>query len=219
MSATTKPAAAALEAPLPPPEISTNELWKRARKGDKTILPRLRALIDRNPDLFEGIGVMREAEESLAKLSSGGDLLREEVLVREIRRVAGELAGEDASPAVRLLAHRAALCLHAVNRAENFVATAWDPASAIDLTMAQDEFLQRRLDGTHRRFLQSVKMLETVRRLARPGPAVAVSVAQSVTVEAPAAAPAAVELVGSKGADRLPAAPKGGTRGSRPPRN
>jgi hypothetical protein len=95
-STNTKPAAA-LEAPLPPPEISTKELWKRARKGDKTILPRLRALIDRNPDIFDGIGVMREAEESLAKMYSGGDLLRQEVLVREIRRVAGELAGEDAS--------------------------------------------------------------------------------------------------------------------------
>jgi hypothetical protein len=189
VSATTTPAAEALEAPLPPPEIGLDELWTRARDGDRTILPRLRALIDRHPDIFDGVGVMREAEEALAQMSSGGDLLRQEALVREIRRVAGELAGAGASPAVRLLAHRAALCLHAVDRAENFAATAWDRAGEIDLTMAQDEFLQRRLDRTHRRFLQSVKMLETVRRLGRPVPSVAVSVAQCVTVEAPAATP------------------------------
>lgn len=73
VSATTKPAAAALDAPLPPPEISTDELFKRARKGDKAVLPRLQAWLDRDPGAFRGVAEMtEEAEYSLAAAASGG---------------------------------------------------------------------------------------------------------------------------------------------------
>jgi hypothetical protein len=183
VSATTRAAAAALGAPLPPPEIGLDELWKRARKGDKKVLPQLRALLDRRPELLRNESDMAKlAEFSMAII--GTDLIRQEALVRELGRVAEELAGEGASPVVRLLARRASLCWHAVNRAE--LSFAWESHEGV--TLAHSDYLQRRIDGAHRRFLQSVKMLEVVRRLARPGPSVAVSVAQSVTVEAPAAA-------------------------------
>lgn len=122
--------------------------------------------------------------------ASGGDLLKREYLIREIRAAAEALAGEAPSPAERLLAHRVAICQHAVNRAESLFASAFAPGARDrgELTISMADFLGRWVDGAHRRLLQAIKTLAIVRRLARPGPSVSVSVAQSVTVEASAAA-------------------------------
>ncbi|HMB06542.1 MAG TPA: hypothetical protein VKP69_22750 [Isosphaeraceae bacterium] len=75
------------------------------------------------------------------------------------------------------------------------------------VSLAQGVFLQKLIDGAHRRLLQTLRALELVRRLARAGPPIAVSVAQKVTVEAPA--PAAAEPSGLDVADLLRAAPAG----------
>ena len=184
------------------------QIMKRAQKGDQEVLPRLRELFDTNPSvrdhLLEGrlrIGAL--AEDALIELSCGPNLLAREIQIRDLDRTAADLAGADATATERLLARRAAQCWQAVQWYESD----YHRQITEGVSLSQGVFLQKLIDGAHRRLLQTLRTLELVRRLARPGPSVAVSVAQKVTVEAPvpaAAGPSELDV-----ADLLRAAPAG----------
>jgi hypothetical protein len=124
------------------------------------------------------------------------DLLTHTILI-------DELAGPDAPVVERLLARRAALCWHAVHWYEYDYINRESQSVALTYGV----YLQKRIDGANGRLLQSLKTLELVRRLARPGAGVNVSVSQQVTVEA-AQAPTPEESRMTV-ADLMNAAPRG----------
>ena len=87
------------------------QLVQRAERGDESVLPELRRLLDREPGLWKFAGDMgRIAEDSLVALAAGPNLLLKESLGRKLAAMKGELAGPAPSLLDRLLAERVALC-------------------------------------------------------------------------------------------------------------
>jgi hypothetical protein len=166
---------------------------KRAQAGDRSVVPQLRAMFDEKPEIvgrFLGEGhreLATAAEDAVIESVCGPtcgptNLLQREILIRDLARTATELAGADPTPAERLLARRAALCWNVINIYECSL------AKHEGITFQQVDFDQRQIDRVHRRLLQTLRTLATVRRLARGGPLVSVNVEQSVRVEAGTAA-------------------------------
>jgi hypothetical protein len=84
----------------------------------------------------------------------------------ELFEVAAELAGPSPSPVERMLAETAASAWFAYRLHEATYAAGVTSEGV--MTLAQSEHAQRRMDRAHRRFLNSLKTLDAVRRLALP---------------------------------------------------
>jgi hypothetical protein len=185
----------------------TFRLLKAAQSGDETALPKLRSLFDKRPELLDNFLEGGRDLASLAEIAviesvcGRTNLLQREILIRDLDRTAAELAGADPTPAERLLARRASLCWSVINLYE------FRYAKREEMTFYQADHDQKQIDRAHRRLLQTLRTLETVRRLARGGPLVAVNVEQSVTVEA-RTAPASDPRPGLSVPDLMKAVPR-----------
>jgi hypothetical protein len=84
----------------------------------------------------------------------------------EIEKLVADLAGPNPTAAEFVLAQTAATCWFAFRLYEAKHASA--ATSEDGLTLAQSEHAQRRVDRAHRRMLNTLKTLATVRRLAVP---------------------------------------------------
>jgi hypothetical protein len=80
-----------------------------------------------------------------------------------------ELAGPEPSPLERLPAERIGTCWLQLAYADLVYSQNLD-----EMTMAQSDWHQRRLDRLHRRYLSSIKTLAQIRKL---GPAVQINIA------------------------------------------
>lgn len=144
----------------------TDDLLTRAGRGDQSCLPALWALFDdgdRGRRLVEALGSPAAfLRDSVIGNAAGKDLAVREAMARKLAKVRSELEGPDPTPLERLLAERAALCWFIVHRHEDAYMT------AKDLSLAQAEFYQRRIDKAHARFLAAVRTLAQVRKLALP---------------------------------------------------
>jgi hypothetical protein len=138
-------------------------LFARAQKGDLAVLPQLREVLDANPKIWEHLGNLNsQAEAALIKLVAGKDLLFGESMFRKQGSVVNELAGPDASPLERALAERAALAsLHAA-----YFDSVVAQSKGIDF--ARLNAVRKHQDSSHKRFLDAIKMLATVRKLVQP---------------------------------------------------
>jgi hypothetical protein len=141
-------------------------LLRRAREGDRSCLPELRALLGdpgRGEELLEACGSpARWLEGELVRQAAGDDLAVREAAGRKLAGVREELAGPGATAIERLLAERAAVCWFLVHRYEGHY------AGAEGLSIRQAEFHQGRIDRAHRRFLSALRALAAVRKLAVP---------------------------------------------------
>jgi hypothetical protein len=95
--------------------------------------------------------------------AAGKHLAIKEAMHRKLSAIRAELAGPDPSPIERFLAERAALCWFSVNQYE-----ASYSQQRGELSLAQGEAQQRRIDRAHHRFLTAVRTLAQVRKLALP---------------------------------------------------
>jgi hypothetical protein len=138
-------------------------LLARAEHGDLAVLGKLREALDNHPEIWEHYGnISSQAECALVKLAAGPNLLLAESLVRKQAALRKELAGPDADRLERALAERAALChLHA---------SYWDAliGQSKGVDTARLNAIRKHQDSAHKRFLDAVKMLATVRKLLRP---------------------------------------------------
>jgi hypothetical protein len=92
---------------------------RRAREGDRTVLPELRRLLDQNPRVWQCHGdLAQQAEEAWLRLAAGHDLFLHESLIRKLRDLRGELAGPDPSPLEQLLVGRIVACWLQVHYAD-----------------------------------------------------------------------------------------------------
>ena len=137
----------------------------RAHEGDKTVLPALREVLDRIPELARKfVDPADQAERTMVQNYGGDDLLVKEAMPRTLQLMREELAGRAPSPLERLLVERVVAtwfqlqyfeCLYAQNMG--------------NLTIPQAEFHQKRIDRAHRRHLSAIRTLAQVRKLLKPG--------------------------------------------------
>ncbi|HQK95756.1 MAG TPA: hypothetical protein PLD23_19820 [Armatimonadota bacterium] len=144
----------------------TEKLLRKARKGDTSVLPALRAYLDSKPGVVERAGdLARHARDVFIEMLSGDDLLRVESVKRTLAALTSELAGPTPTPLETLLVDRIAVCwLHQQWAEAVYVQTLKAQGSGIRLL----EYLEHRIDRCHRRFLSAVRALATVRKLLRP---------------------------------------------------
>ena len=137
---------------------------KAMASGDKSTLPLVRAALDSIPRMVDSYGDLAgQAEESLIRLVSGKNLLTAEALTRKVAALKAELAGLSPTPLERLLVARIAACWLQVHHADEMCTINMGKVS-----LEMGDFLQRRQDAAHRRYLTAVKALAQVRRLLVP---------------------------------------------------
>lgn len=139
------------------------QLLSRAEKGDLTVLPLLRRVLDETPALWQGYGDLAlQAQAALVKLAAGNNLRLGESLMRKLEALKAELQGESPSPLDQLLTDRVAACWLQVSYYDALM------AQNKQCTPAQIKQLQQQQDSAHRRYLAAMKILATVRKLLMP---------------------------------------------------
>jgi hypothetical protein len=145
-------------------------LVKRAEKGDRECLPKLREAL-KSADYSDWSRWFRDShgnpadwlKNSLAQMAGGkDDLALSEAVGMKMDHLRKELEGADPSPLERLLAERAIFCWFQVNVYEAIF------SQPQEITLRQGEYRLRKIDSAHRRFLAAVATLARVRKLALP---------------------------------------------------
>ena len=158
-----------------PSELATDkkklmDLIDRAQDGDDGALPLLRQVLDEAPRVARIIDLARNVERSIIKEMSGDDVFTQEAIPRNLKAMRKEIAGENPSPLERLLAERITVCWLELHYFEALYAQ-----NMGDMTLAQDDYYQRRIDKAHRRYISSIKALAQIRKM---GPAVQINIAE-----------------------------------------
>jgi hypothetical protein len=138
-------------------------LLGRAEKGDVTVLPQLRRLLDESPQLWRDYGdLAAQAQANWVQLAAGINLLLAESLSRKAAELRSELAGPSPSPLEKLLAERVVACWLQVSFYDSQV------AQIREYKPAQGRMLQQQLDSANRRYQAAIKTLARVRKLLTP---------------------------------------------------
>ncbi len=145
-------------------------LIDRAQDGDEDALPVLRKVLDEAPQIARFVDLARNVERSLIEMMSGGDVFTQEAIPRNLEAMRKDIAGDNPSPLERLLADRIGVCWLELQYFEAIYAQ-----NLGNLSMAQGDHYQRRIDKAHRRYLSSIKALAQIRKL---GPAVQINIAE-----------------------------------------
>ncbi len=141
-------------------------LIHQAQHGDVSVLPRLRALLDGVPHLWEQPHILaRQVERAYLNALSNQDVLAKEILTRDLQALREQLlmSSLTPSPLEVLLVERVCACWLALQHAERITAKHLTPQSC---TVSHLE--EERLDKVHRRFLTAVRELAKVRQLLQP---------------------------------------------------
>ena len=146
------------------PRKRMDALRKRAEKGDEKAMAELRPLLKDFPRSLDYYGELAEhAQRALIQNMSGDNLVFQEGVQRRLDDMRVRLSGMSPTPLENLLIER--------------ILTCWLETQYYDALHAQNmkaagietgEYLQRRQDRAHRRFLSAVKMLAVIRRLQLP---------------------------------------------------
>jgi hypothetical protein len=161
--------------PAVPDEI--RDVVDRARRGDASALPRLRELIRADPDrmfLVVSADLAAHAEGlAIAGIVGPEDLAAAEGIRVKLGRMREALAGPGSPAIERLLAERAALCwLDCYGWELRHLAATRGEGPA----PREAEHWQKMRGHAHRRYLQALKALATVKKL---GPVVQVNIARN----------------------------------------
>ncbi len=119
------------------------EVLLAARRGDRSVLPVLRGLLDANPHVRQDLGDLApHVSRAWIDLAAGTDLALAEAIARKIQALKAELAGPASTPLERLLVDRVAAGRLQVHHAEAMLCRAKDRS----LTLAQLDHLQHRME-------------------------------------------------------------------------
>jgi hypothetical protein len=148
--------------PEPAALAELRALARQARGGDVSVLPRIKEILARHPEVWRHIGdvekiVIRQWAESL----SGGEPLAMETLRLKSEEIRAELAGEEATPLEKLLVGQVVVGWLEVGHAQLQV------ADMKGVTLAEASFDLKQVASAQRRYLAAMKTLATVRRLLR----------------------------------------------------
>jgi hypothetical protein len=139
-----------IKEPTPPEVLAKIQgVIAKARNGDATVLPQLRAILDRNPGLARYSGdLARHAESAWIALASGPNLYLKEALTREAETRRAELTRPGATPVELLLVARVVACglqLNYLTAAEADALGAGDSYRLVDYQAKRVERAQRML--------------------------------------------------------------------------
>ena len=141
--------------------VALRALIEQANGGDPDALAKLGEFLDHNPEFWRKLGDLGgHAQTAWVKLIAAGNSLLTGSVTREADRLRSELLAGQVSPLERLLvsqivAGHLELEYYRMRAAES-------PGGSL----GQISTLQKQLDGAQRRFLESIKTLDLVRRLA-----------------------------------------------------
>lgn len=139
-------------------------LVDKANAGDERAARALRPKLDLVPTLAEQLGNFAEiVGAAIITAITSEQLALAEALAWKMNALRAELAQPSDSPLERLLVDRVVLCWLQVHQAEGLYA---QRQGTLDIDWS-DAF-QRRIDRAQRRYLQAIRTLAQVRRLAAP---------------------------------------------------
>ena len=138
------------------------QLWRQFKD-----FPELRAQI-----VNDWGDMARQSRLALVEQMFGKDELAKVATQAKMLDMMGSIAGSSASPLEMLLTERIVLCWLSLTYFETMYAQRLG-----ELSLAQSVSQQKRIDGAHKRFLESIKALAVVRKLKLP--TVQVNVAQN----------------------------------------
>jgi hypothetical protein len=157
--------------PKKEPDIETKEgrveIMNRGAKGDKSILPLLTKLFDRDKgrggSLVEMYGnIYKLALQATVRYTAGNDLTLQEAMRRKIEAVRDEVAGFNPTPLERILSERVALTWYDANEMDcRFLDSG-------GVSFKDAAYREDRRDRANRRFLAACRALATVRKLSQP---------------------------------------------------
>jgi len=144
----------------------------RAQEGDRTALPVIREHLASKPDNYWTLmDYARVIQKGQIKSYTGSGLYVQEVMNHVVDRLRKDLRGENPSPLESLLVERIISCYLYVNYAEN----EYSDAAANGARLEVAEYMQKRLDHAHKRYLSAIKALAQVRKM---GPAIQINIAR-----------------------------------------
>jgi hypothetical protein len=149
------------------------ELVKKAEKGNKKVMPEIREILEESPELaWRFMNLARLAERLfIDRMSKDKDLAAKEVMKRQLAAMREEIVGGNPSPLERLLAESVVATWLQIQLFESLYASSLYQ----NMTIAQGNYHQKRLDQTYRRHLSSIRTLAQIRKL---GPAVQINIAE-----------------------------------------
>ena len=157
----------------------------RAERGDEEAAALIRQTL--TPEKMAGLAsIVRTAERSVIDRMMGKNLLARDSTCAQLAVLKADVGGPAPSPLERLLVDRIALCWLEVQYFETLYAQ-----NMGEMTMAQGDSQQRRIDAAHRRYLSSIRTLAQVRRLAVP--AIQVNIGEKQLNQVNVAAPGPVQ--------------------------
>ena len=153
-------------------------LLTRAQKGDKKALAELRPFMDK-PGMWEAVGDLgRIARDTWIEAAANSNVLVREGIQQTADRLRRDLLHEGDSQLERVLVDRIVACWLQVSYAD------WQHGMTLKrggYSYRDGAYDQDRMDRAHRRFLQAVKTLATVRRLLVPAVQVNIGKNQIIT--------------------------------------
>jgi len=139
------------------------EILDLAEKGDKSVLPRVREVLDEFPDLVSDVGdLTRIAKGGMLDMLSNGNVMVREAEDRHLASMVEEIAGPCPAVIERLLAEQIAVCWLHVRHIEIKY------AHLKSYTLSEAEYYQRCLDRSQKRYLSAIKTLAQIRKLGLP---------------------------------------------------
>jgi hypothetical protein len=150
-------------------EVSYTEemrvLLHRAQQGDGRVVPQLRELLEKRPELWQRLGdVAGHVEEALLTLAGGKSLLARESIRKKMDQLRAELSVPPPTPVEKLLIDRVVICWAQTHLAD------LDDLQRAQAGTPQAALAQRRQSGAQARYLAALKQLTVVRKLLRPTP-------------------------------------------------
>lgn len=136
----------------------------QAVKGDESTVPAIREAIKKSPGIVDAFGgnLAQATVLSFINAMVGKDLVSRECINAKLATIRGELAGPNPSKLERLLVERVVACWLQVHDADIRY------AQAGNISLAQAEYFQRRMNHAHKRYMSAIKTLAVVRKLAVP---------------------------------------------------
>ena len=139
-----------------------------ARRGDASVLPRLRELLADRPDVWRRAGdLVAVAEQQWLTVAGGNDPLRVESLRRTMAELRAGLAETEPTPLVRMLVDQVVLVWLEVTYLQSL------SAQTKGTSPEYDGLLLRRVESAQKRHAAAIQQLITVRALTANTPAVA----------------------------------------------
>ena len=139
------------------------EILDLAEKGDKSVLPRVREVLDEFPGLVSDVGnLTRIAKGGMLDMLSDGNVMVREAEERYLAEMVDGIAGPRATIIERMLAEQIAICWLHVRHIEIKY------AHLKSYTLSEAEYYQRCLDRSQKRYLRAIKTLAQIRKLGLP---------------------------------------------------